>query len=98
MQTNEIGRRQTERRIVRLDLRTPNAAVVRTNQQIRVCIDRQDEAATATSSAIVTDVVIFERRVVVPDEQPILIREVLDPVLKTRVVQKSKVVRAGSQR
>ena len=60
-------------------------------------VDRQVEAAAPSGQAMVPDIVIGKRRVVVPDQQPILIREVFNPVAQTGVVQESEVVGAGTQ-
>jgi hypothetical protein len=63
-----------------------------------VSIDREHQSTAPTCGTIVPDVVVGERRVVVPDEQAILIGEVFDPVLEVRIVQESKVVPPGPKR
>ena len=55
-------------------------------------IDWQDKAATATTQTVVANVVVRERRVVVPHEETVLIPEVLHPVAKRWIIKEPEVV------
>ena len=80
MQADPVGRLEPERRVVRLVPRAPHVAVVRPDHERRMRVHRQVEPAATARRAVVADVVVRERRVVVPDQQPVLVRVVLDPV------------------
>ncbi len=58
-------------------------------------VDGEIEPAAAPGSTVVAHIVVGERLVVVPDQEPVLVREVLDPV-RLRVGE-AEVVRARLQ-
>jgi hypothetical protein len=60
-------------------------------------VDRQVQSPATSAEAGIADVVVRERGVVVPDEQAVLVGEVLDPILQRRVVQEAEVVRPRPQ-
>ena len=90
MQADRVGRVEAEGRVVGLDARPPYLAVVRADQQVGMRVDGQEQPAATARQAVVADVVVGERGVVVPDQQAVLIREVLDPICQAGLFRKPK--------
>ena len=60
-----------------------------------MCVNWQEQTTTASVETIVANVVIRKRCIVIPDQQTVLIWEVLNPI--GLGVGKAEIVRAGEQ-
>ena len=97
VERDRVGLLQREGGVERLDPRPPGRAVVRSESRSGWASTGRKSPPHRPDGAVIADVVVGERLVVVPDEEPVLIPEVLDPVLKGRVVQEAEVVRPGPE-
>jgi hypothetical protein len=83
---------EAEGRIVGLDSTSPNPTIS-TDHLRWMCVDRQQQSFTR----VCTRAVIGLGGVPVPDQQAILVREVLYEVAQCRIIQETEVVRTGTK-
>ena len=95
MQTDLVRLLRAKSGVIGLDARTPDLAVIGAQQQFGMRIHRQEQATTATIGTVITNIVIGKRGVIVPDQQTILIGEVLDPIRLG--IREAEVIGTGAQ-
>src|SRR5512141_2097259 len=66
VQADLVGLLRAKGCIIGLNARAPDLAVVGAQEQTRMCIDRQEEAAATPGGTVVADIVIYEGVVEIP--------------------------------